>query len=315
VVIRVSVDSNSDRTISFNDRVKGKIEFKESLLGDFAIARNLDSALYHFAVVIDDIDMEISHIIRGDDHISNTPKHILIYEALDKPLPIFAHIPLVLGTDRSKLSKRHGATAVSAYKNDYLPEALFNFLGFLGYTFSKDIISKEEMVAEFELEKVHQSGAVFDIKKLDWINSQYIKKLPPEEFKKLANVPELPDEAVLIVTERLEKLSDIQNFNYLWEKPKYEKDVLQWKEMKPEEIQNSLLQSSFCAGVEIKKLGSKLDEIAKDNFGGDRGAVYWPLRVALSGKKKSPDPIEIIKILGPKETKERINEAKKKLES
>src|SRR3989338_7085924 len=153
--------------------------------------------------------MDITDVLRGEDHISNTPKHILIYEALGLSVPRFGHLPLILAPDRSKLSKRHGDTSALGYKKNYLPEALLNFLGSLSYTFSKEIISKEEMVQEFTLEKVHKSGAILDIKKLNWLNSRYIKNLSPGEFRKLANVSELPDEAVPIITERLEKLSDV----------------------------------------------------------------------------------------------------------
>src|SRR3989338_7965538 len=185
----------------------------ESLLGDFAIARAVNDPLYHFAVAVDDADMEITHVLRGEDHISNTPKHILIYEALEFPVPLFAHLPLLLAADRSKLSKRHGDTAVLDYRKDYLPEAMINFLGSLSCTFSKEIISKEEMIEEFELGKVHKSGAIFDIKKLNWINAQYIRRLDSKTFEQLSNEHNIPEAAIPLITERLEKLSDVQNFD------------------------------------------------------------------------------------------------------
>ncbi|MDP3793029.1 MAG: glutamate--tRNA ligase [bacterium] len=319
-IIRLLVDEKSDRKISFDDQIRGKVEFKANLLGDFSIARSIENPLYHFAVVVDDIDMEITHVIRGEDHISNTPKQILIYEALGKTPPKFAHLSLILAPDRSKLSKRHGGTAIIDYQKDYLPEAMLNFLGGLGYTFSKEILTKEEMIEEFELEKVHKSGAVFDIKKLNWLNSQYIKKLSPKEFKKLANVPDLPDEAVPLVTERLEKLSDVQSFDYFWKEPEYNKELLKWKK--------SDLPKSLETITEVKKIIEDFnfekgkDELRKtlDEFsvkvgdpstssGQGRGLVYWPLRVALTGKEKSPDPVDIAFVLGKQKVIERINKA------
>lgn len=309
-IIRLAVDETSDRVIVFDDTIRGLVEFKQSLLGDFSIGRAIDDALYHFAVVVDDVDMQITHILRGEDHLSNTPKHILIYEALDLPIPVFAHLPLILAPDRSKMSKRHGDTATTSFKKDYLPEAVINFLGTLSYTFSKEIITKEEMIKEFELSKVHKSGAVFDLKKLNWINSQYIKKLSPAEFKKIVAIPEIPDIAVPLITERLEKLTDAQNFDYFWQEPEYDKELLKWK-------RSDLLQSKVALEkiLEIlnkidfdeNKLRSTLDELGKEL--GDRGLAYWPLRVALTGKEKSPDPVDVAYVLGKDEVLKRIDEA------
>lgn len=312
-IIRLSVDENSDRVIKFHDEIRGDIEWEEKLIGDFSLAKDLRTPLYNFAVVVDDTDMEITHVIRGEDHISNTPKQVLIYEAFGKPVPKFAHLPLILGTDRSKLSKRHGATSVMEYKQDYLPEALINFMGFLGYTYSKEIISKEEMAEEFDLGKIHKSGAIFDVKKLNWINSQYIKNLNAEEFKKISGLDSLPDKAVSLVTERLEKLSDAVNFEYLWSEPQYEKELLSWKNAEPsvtqkflEKIKKLVVEWDFD---DLKNASELLDKISGEN----RGSVYWPLRVALSGKDKSPGPIEIAEAIGKDETLKRIESAIKKL--
>ncbi|MBX4189883.1 glutamate--tRNA ligase [Candidatus Parcubacteria bacterium] len=311
-IVRLKVDETSDRIIAFDDAIRGKVEFKQSLLGDFAIGRAADDPLYHFAVVVDDVDMKITHILRGEDHISNTPKHILIYEALGFSLPVFAHLPLLLGIDRSKLSKRHGDTAVANYMNDYLPEAIVNFLGCLGYTFSKEIISKEEMVQEFELAKVHKSGAIFDVQKLNWINSQWIKKLSPQEFKQKAGLPQIPDIVVPLITERLEKFSDAKEFSYLWQQPEYDPSLLKWKKGELSDAKSALekvLESFKDISWDKETLKAKLDEIA----GGDRGMVYWPLRAALSGKEKSPDPVELSLVLGKEEVIKRIDIAVKKL--
>lgn len=323
-VIRLDVDTNSSRKIIFNDIIRGPIEFDTGLLGDFSIAKNLDNPLYNFAVVVDDSDMEITHVIRGEDHVSNTPKQILIYEALGKTPPLFAHLPLILAPDRSKLSKRHGGTSVVDYKKDYLPEAIINFLGGLSYTFSKDILTKEEMADEFELSKVHRSGAMFDVKKLNWINSQYVKNLLPETFKKMVEIPEIPDKAVPLITERLEKLSDVHNFEYFWKEPEYEKELLKWKNYSLEDVKNSLekvkkiisnhdLSDKDGLRTKLDNLALELGDPAQSNSadrqqkgqtlgGASRGLVYWPLRVTLTGKEKSPDPVDVACVL----TKDRV---------
>ena len=313
-IIRLNV-GDSKQVVSFEDQIKGHIEFKAGLLGDFSIARTVSDPLYNFAAVVDDAEMEISHVIRGEDHISNTPKQILVYEALGKTPPLFAHLPLILGSDRSKLSKRHGAMALIEYKKDYLPEAIVNFLGGLGYTFSKDVLSREEMVAEFELSKIHKSGAIFDTKKLNWINCQYIKHLSPEEFRVVSGIKEISDSAVPLVTERLEKLSDAQEFAYLWQEPVYEKELLKWKETSLEDVKNSLIQTLAV----VEKLEVITDELLRNELEAlsvdiGKGLVFWPLRVALSGKDKSPDPVQLAVVIGKEEVIKRVNEAIRKIE-
>lgn len=176
------------KKIVFDDLIRGRIEFDSELLGDFSIAKNLKTPLYNFAVVIDDYDTKISHVIRGEDHISNTPKQILLYEALKLPLPRFAHLPLILGPDKSKLSKRHGAISISEYKEQgYLPEALINFMALLGWNpgTDKEIFSLKELIKEFSLEKIQKGGAVFNIEKLDWFNSYYIRQMSLDKLTKL----------------------------------------------------------------------------------------------------------------------------------
>ncbi len=306
------------KIISFDDDIRGEIKFEASLLGDFSIAKSLDEALYNFAVVVDDSDMEITHVIRGEDHISNTPKQMLIYEALGKTIPKFAHLPLILAPDRSKLSKRHGAVAVIDYKKDYLPESIINFLGAMSFTFSKEIMTKEEMLQEFELSKVHKSGAVFDVKKLNWLNSQYIKKLSPEEFKKVSGMLEIPDVAIPLIIERLEKLSDVQNFDYFWKEPEYDKELLKWKKADLNKSAKTLIEvKKIIENFDFKKEKEDLRKIL-DEFSvkvEDRGLVYWPLRVALTGKEKSPDPVDVLSILGKAESLKRIDGAISKLKT
>jgi glutamyl-tRNA synthetase len=316
-IIRLAV-GDTDQMVSFEDQIRGHIEFKANLLGDFSIARTVSDPLYNFAAVVDDAEMEISHVIRGEDHISNTPKQILVYEALGKIPPLFAHLPLILAPDRTKLSKRHGAMAVVDYKKDYLPEAIINFLGGLGYTFSKDLLDPEEMIQEFDLTKVHKSGAIFDTKKLNWINCQYIKRLDPEEFRAVSGIKDISDSAVPLVTERLEKLSDAQDFSYLWQEPIYEAGLLKWKDSSLGEIRDSLTKTlAIIEGLEIisdESLRNELERLSVSiavlpDGKVNKGLVFWPLRVALSGKEKSPDPVQLAVVLGKEEAIKRVKVA------
>ncbi|MBU1289854.1 glutamate--tRNA ligase, partial [Patescibacteria group bacterium] len=176
-----------DKKIFFDDMIKGRVEFDCGLLGDIGIARDEKTPLYNLAVVIDDIEMKISHVIRGEDHISNTPKQMLLLEAFGAIPPRYAHIPLTMGPDKAKLSKRHGATAIEDYKKmGYLPKALTNFMAFLGWHpgSEKEIFSLEELAREFSMEKMNKSNAIFDIEKLNWFNGQYIRQMDLDELTK-----------------------------------------------------------------------------------------------------------------------------------
>ena len=170
---------------SFHDVVHGPIEFDAAHIEDFVIVRSDGHPIYHLSVVVDDIDMAITHIVRGDDHISNTPKHVLLFQALGAALPVFAHVPLILGADKKRLSKRHGATSVMEYERQgYLPEALVNFLALLGWSPGDDreLMSRQELIESFTLEGITGSNAVFDVAKLDWMNGQYIARMSPDEL-------------------------------------------------------------------------------------------------------------------------------------
>ena len=177
------------KKLEFEDLIRGKIEFDSSLIGDFAIAKDLASPLYNFACVVDDFEMKISHVIRGEDHIPNTPKQLLIQEALGwAKRPSYAHLPLILGPDRTKLSKRHGATSISEYqKQGYLPETLVNFIAFLGWNpgIEREIYSMASLIKEFSLERVQKGGAIFNIKRLDFLNGFYIRQRSVEKLTEL----------------------------------------------------------------------------------------------------------------------------------
>jgi glutamyl/glutaminyl-tRNA synthetase len=176
-----------EKKIVFNDLVRGKLEFDGGLLGDISIAKDEKTPLYNFSAVIDDYQMKISHVIRGEDHISNTPKQILIGQALGFPQPQFAHLPLILGPDRSKISKRHRAVSVSWYKKEgYLPEAMINFMVLLGWNpgTEKEIFSLKELIKEFSLERVQKGGAIFNFQRLDWFNGYYIRQMDLDKLTK-----------------------------------------------------------------------------------------------------------------------------------
>ncbi|MEK7503383.1 MAG: glutamate--tRNA ligase [Patescibacteria group bacterium] len=315
----------SQEKISFTDLIRGKIEFDTALVGDFAIAKDLKTPLYNFAVVVDDFEMKISHIIRGEDHIPNTPKQILIQEALGFPKPQYAHLPLILGPDKSKLSKRHAAVSVANYREEgYLPEALINFMAFLGWNpgTDKEIYSLKELSQEFTLDKVQKAGAIFNIKRLDYLNGFYIRQKPLDELTELCQ-PYLPKaekeflkKIVGLHQERLKKLSEIKEFTdfFFQDKLSYDKELLRWKDNDDQKMARSIDKTS--------KLLSEISERnwAKENLEkvlmqetektGDRGIVLWPLRVALTGKKASAGPIEIAAILGKEKTLTRLEEAR-----
>jgi len=174
-----------DGTTAFPDLVHGEIRFDNRNIEDFVILRSDGQPTYHLSVVADDVDMAISHVVRGDDHISNTPKHVLLYQALGQTVPAFAHVPLILGTDKKRLSKRHGATSVTEYRRlGYLPEAMVNFLALLGWSPGDDreLLSRDDLMAAFTLEGISGGNAVFNPEKLDWMNQQYIMKLSSEDL-------------------------------------------------------------------------------------------------------------------------------------
>lgn len=324
---------NPGGPITFTDMIRGEITFDVTELGDFVIAKSLEEPLYHLAVVVDDIDMGITHIIRGDDHISNTPRQILLVEALGGTRSLYAHLPLILAPDRSKLSKRkHGeSVSIKHYREaGYLKEAIINFLALLGWNpgTEQELFTFDELIKTFKIEQVQKGGAIFNVEKLNWINKEYIKKLPVETI--LAEVKkELPDaeEAILnklapIVLDRIEKFSDIHTMNeagefaYYFNKPHYEASQLLWKTdpkenaiihlTKTAELLSAVDDESFNNDIIKDTLWTYASEVGKGN-------VLWPLRMALSGKDKSPDPFTLADILGKKETIARIQDAIKTL--
>lgn len=329
-VIRFKV---ADSEVEFNDLIRGKIKTNTSLLGDIVIAKNLRQPLYNFAAVVDDYLMEISHVIRGEEHTSNTPKQILIATALGFDIPKFAHLPLILSEGRKKMSKRTtDEISLSDYKREgYLPDALVNFLAFLGWhpEDEQEIMNREELINKFDLKKVQKAGALFNIEKLEWINAQYLKNIPARDLAKELSgfIPEewsgdkeLLIKAVEVEKDRIKKLSDFKNFgDFFFKLPDYEIELLAWprnSNINKEKTLNNLkllseeINKIFKADFNKESLEKKLAQLT-EVWG--RGELLWPLRAALSGKEFSPGPFEIMDVLGKEETVKRIEIAINKL--
>ncbi len=334
VMVEVIRLKNPNKVITFNDLVRGDITFDTTELGDVVIARNLDDALYHFTVVVDDELMGVTHVIRGEDHISNTPRQILIQEALGFPRPIYAHLPLILAPDRSKMSKRHGAVSVSSYRElGYTKEAIINYLALLGWNPGTDqeLFTLDELIAAFDVDNIQKSGAVFDIKKFDWFNKEHLRSYSNEQFADYLNIGEHPElkekvdtkgEAFLklvpVIKERVhtrgEAIAQFMagEYDFAFKTPAdYEVSMLAWKNdsdhtlAKPrlERAYELLSSADFSSPDSIKAaLWSYAEEIGK-------GELLWPLRIALSGLKQSPDPFTIAYIIGAEETLLRIKNA------
>ena len=324
---------NPNKKVAFDDLIRGKVEFDTTELGDFVIAKSLDEPVFHFAVVADDFDAGITHVIRGEDHISNTPRQILIQEAIGAPRPIYAHLPLILAEDRSKLSKRKHGEAVSLrfYREQgYLKEALINFIGMLGWNPGNDeeLLSLDDFIKKFSIEKVQKGGAIFNMEKLKWLNREYIKKMPAAELLSIVSTKmpaiekSLLERALPSITDHISIFADIETlakngeFDYLNNISDYPKEKLFWKgESDPA---STIANLQFCLDTLNKLPATPTAEETKAavwDYATEkgRGQVLWPLRYALSGKDKSPDPFVLISILGTKVAAERIMIAVKKL--
>ena len=313
------------KELVFNDMVKGELKFDTSLIGDFAIMKSNGTPTYNFAVVVDDMLMKISHVIRGEDHISNTPKQILIYEALGAPIPQFGHLGMILAPDRSKLSKRHGATAVSDFiKEGYLTEALLNFVALLGWapSDSQEIKNVDEIAADFRIHEVSSSNSIFEYEKLNWMNGQYIKHMDISKLTDLA-LPFLNmydtskytrkqlEHIIEVTREPITLLKDLVNdTQYFFEKPKYD-DV---KEILDGDVAKIVLPK-FLEDVQgydfnnEEEIHDKLGELRsyfKENNGFKPKETMWAIRSALTGRTRGADMVATIQILGKDEVVERL---------
>lgn len=339
---RVIRFKNPNTEVAFSDTVRGEVTFDTSDLGDFVIARNREHPLYHLAVVIDDYEMGITHVIRGEDHISNTPRQILLQEAMGAPRPLYTHIPLVLAPDRSKLSKRHGATAMTEFQEEgYLPEALINYLALIGWSpeealrqEKEEIFTPEELQEHFSLERIQKGGGIFDYEKLKFINNKHLRRLHHEDPERLlVSIKERMPEGVVTNEERLKEvvpiildhiftLKDITTkavegeWGYFFAPPAYEAEALLWKKAPDPQQAHEALTKVIAL---ITLLGERYtpEEVkgALWDYASEvgRGSVLWPMRVALSGREKSPDPFTLAALFGKKETIARLTTAIEKL--
>ncbi len=337
------------KIIQIKDLIREKIDFDTSLLGDFVVARDFSTPLYNLAVVIDDFEMKITHVVRGEDHISNTPKQMLLQEALGFPHPKYAHIPLILNKDRSKLSKRQGGLTIKEFREDgYLPEALVNFMVLLGWNPGTDqeMFLLEDLIKNFSLEKIQKAGAILNIERLNFVNGYYIRNLSIGELVercvpflikagliqkvtsddeivlkyKIKETEELIDinylkKVVALFQERIKKLSEIGELSDFLFKDEinYNKELLLWKDYSKDHIKNGL-KKAFDVLSSLSEERWNLENIKTDLLNEaekleNRGVLLWPTRVALSGKEASPPPFEIAEVLGKEKTLKRLEKA------
>ncbi|MEK7648829.1 MAG: glutamate--tRNA ligase [Patescibacteria group bacterium] len=336
------------QTIIVKDLIRGAVTFDTALMDDFIIAKDFDAPLYNFAVVIDDALMEITHVFRGEEHISNTPKQIQLSQALRLPTPEFGHIPLILDSNRKKMSKREHKTAVDEYRQDgYLPEALINFIALLGWNpgGDRELYTLAELESIFDLSHVNKSGSIFDLQKLDWFNGHYIRHADISHITQLA-IPQfitvgyilesdtgeytsktglkitlqLLKQIVEIERTRIKKISEIATNAafYFEDQLNYDTALLQWKQMTMEDLRDSLRFAKEClvSLSEHEWTNASIESSLKERIqaaGKQNGYILWPLRVSLSGLKASPSPFEIATIIGKARVLQRIECALSKL--
>lgn len=320
----------------FEDIVRGKVSFQNNLLDDFVMLKSSGSPIYNFAVVVDDHEMEISHVIRGDDHISNTPRQILLYEALGWKKPQFAHVPMILGSDGSRLSKRHGATSLEYYENEgYLPEAMVNYLALLGWATedSQQIFDIEELKEKFSLERCAKSAAIFDLQKLLWMNGEYIRKMKPDELTTEALpfiikenlvqgdtdeevkqwVENVLTKAISLEQEKIKLLKDIPYLiSYMLKKDLENEDYEDEAKEKALKVSGVKQVLSDCRDRLVKledfseeKIEKEVRSYAKES-GKKTGEVFHPIRVAVSGRTRGPGLFALLSFLGKERVLKRI---------
>lgn len=335
--IRFEIPTNNHGKIKFKDIIHGEIEFDSSLIGDFIIVKASGEPIFLLTNIIDDAEMKISHVIRGDDHLSNTPKQIMLADALDLLTPDYAHLPMILNPDRTKLSKRKNPTSLTRDFRDkgYLPEAMINFLAFLGWTPKakmkistddkiEEFFTLDELVDEFDLSQVSKSPAIFDEKKLDYLNGYYIRKMSLGDLAKScmpylihAGLIKKEDGKILdvigLVQERMKKLSEAPELtSFFFQKPKYDKELLIAKNSDKSTTQKALLESKKILEKETDFSCDSIEQLLRalaDKINIPAGKILWPIRVALSGKAASPGVFELIEFFQKQETLERIQSA------
>jgi glutamyl-tRNA synthetase len=314
----IRFDVRAGETV-FEDLVHGRIAFDHANIEDFVILRSDGHPTYHLSVVVDDVEMEMTHVVRGDDHISNTPKQILLYRAMGAAVPAFAHVPLILGPDKRRLSKRHGATSVGEYETQgYLPEAMVNFLALLGWSPGNDeeLLTRDELVARFSLEAISGGNAVFNPDKLDWFNQQHIMRLPGAEIlRRLSDAlatagladaaaadPALAAAAIDLVKPRAKKLADIvpQLRPFLLESVDRDPAAVQKHLSSPDLPPNLAAWRARLATVapfDPPTLEAALRTVAEER-GIKAGALIHATRVAVTGQAVSPGLFDVLALVG-----------------
>ncbi len=329
-VVRLKIPK--DEEIKFDDGVFGEIIVSSNTIDDQVLMKSDGFPTYHLAVVVDDHLMEITHVLRGEEWIPSTPKHIILYKYFGWDAPEFIHLPSIVNENRKKLSKRQGDVSVADFQeNGYLPEGLINFLALLGWNpkSEEEFFSMKKLEELFDEKGLHKAGAVFDMKKLDWTNAYYIKQKSIEELTTLClpylekysqekniNIGrEVAEKIVSIDQERMKKLSNVtENIDFYFSEPEYDKELLRWKENTDSETVNAL--------EKMKKAIEKIENFAKmkdikemlfQEADGKVGDHLWPLRVALTGEKQSPSPFEIAWVINKEKSLKRIERAIEKL--
>ena len=315
--IRLRVPDEGETVV--RDAIRGDITFPHSAIDDFVIRRSDGSPLYNLAVAVDDRDMGITHVVRGDDHISNTPRQVMILRALGAEPPLFAHLPLLHGPDGKKLSKRHGAASVQELRDDgYLPEAVRNYVSLLGWGYdeSTTFMTTDELIERFDLSRVSRNPAVFDEQKLRWMNGRYLRELPPEDLRgrlEALSGRELPPEAVAISQEKMQTLTDFWPLaGFLVERPAGYDEKAWSKVMSdgaPERLRSA--RSALEAAPEpfgIEQVEEALRGVVERLELKPRD-VFQPIRVAITGTTVSPGIFESVAALGREETLARIDAA------
>jgi len=318
-------------TVVFDDKVKGRVEWSNEELDDLVLMRSDGFPTYNFAVVVDDIDMKISQVIRGDDHVNNTPRQINIYHALGETPPEFAHLPMILGADGQKLSKRHGAVGVMQYRDDgFLPHALLNYLVRLGWSHGdKEIFSRDEMIELFDIANVNKSAARFDLEKLSWLNQQYLKSDDPLEIAphfewqlRAAGIDPAtgpdPVDVIVALRDRAKTLKEMAEKARVWYAPleTYDETAVT-KHLKTATARAALeaVQAKLAELPEwtVENVHGAI-EAAAASIGEGMGKVAQPLRVAMTGTQVSPSIDHTTFLAGRDEALRRIDAALKRVD-
>ena len=310
--VRIKIEEG---TTSFEDKIYGRIEIDNKELDDFIIARTNGTPVYNLVVVADDNAMEITHVIRGEDHVSNTHKQIIIYNALNYPIPVFAHLPMILGPDKKRLSKRHGATGVQEYREQgYLPEALTNYLALLGWNpgTEQEVFATTELINTFDIGRVQKKSAVFDEKKLQWVSGQHFQELTSDQILKsiytidpnwrISVNKKYVLSVIDLMKERIKTLREItQNTNYFFDDPeKYDEKAVrkQWKDVSVNELMEKYVNNfENIDNWNKETIEAKLRKVARvENI--SAGRIIHPTRLALSGISSGPSLFEMMELLG-----------------